>query len=63
MKNDNGERIIIGHDEWALRLSFVKFSSFEVYFLEITFNFLIQPKYCAKTTKLSKNEITTKSEK
>ena len=63
MENDNAERIIIGHDEWALRLSFVKFSSFEVYFLEITFNFLIQPKYCAKTTKVSKNETTTKSEK
>ena len=49
MKNDNGQRIIIENDEQALTSSFVKFSSFEINFLDVMFNFLIKPKYCAKT--------------
>ena len=50
MKNDNGQRIIIENDEYALTSSFVKFSSFEINFLDVMLNFLIKPKYCAKTT-------------
>ena len=49
MKNDNGQRIIIENDEQALTSSFVKFSSFEINFLDVMFNFLTKPKYCAKT--------------
>ena len=49
MKNDNGQRIIIENDEYALTSSFVKFSSFEINFLDVMFNFLTKPKYCAKT--------------
>ena len=62
-KNDNGERIVIRRNGWALRSSFVRFASLGVNFLEIKFYFLIKLKHCAKTKELSKREITTNSEK
>ena len=63
MKNDNGERIIIRRNGWALRSWFAKFASLDANSLEIKFNFLIKLKHCAKTKELSKSEITTNSEK